>query len=167
MCSPHTGKIGAIVKRQFRDAVISITAHCQKMQAAVRSTLSIDANPLALLLKQSGREAVMVKKWAAAIATATVLAVGSSAPAFAQLGAVGDAVKGAGQATAEGTKKAVEKTGQVTKDAAKETASGTKKATERTKEAVTPQTTTARCKDGTVQKGKTKTTACMDHGGVK
>jgi hypothetical protein len=137
------------------------------MQAAREVTFSVHANAVALLLNRPQWEAVMVKKWAAALATTTVLAVGSSAPAFAQFGAVGDAVKDAGQATAEGTKKAVEKTGQVTKDAAKETASGAKKATAGTKEAVTPHTTTARCKDGTVHKGKTKTTACMNHGGVK
>jgi len=32
---------------------------------------------------------------------------------------------------------------------------------------VTPDTTSALCNDGTVHTGKTKTTACIDNGGVK
>jgi hypothetical protein len=55
----------------------------------------------------------------------------------------------------------------VTKDAAKETAAGTTKAAKTAKKTLTPDTTSAPCKDGTVQTGKTKTTACLDHGGVK
>jgi hypothetical protein len=73
-----------------------------------------------------------------------------------------DAAKHAGKAT----KHAAKKTGQIAEDAAKETASGTKKAAKKVKEAFTPDTTSAKCKDGTVQTGKTKTTACIDHGGV-
>jgi len=75
----------------------------------------------------------------------------------------GDAAKHAGKATEHAAKK----TGQVVEDAAKETATGTKKAAKAVKHAVTPDTTTATCKDGTVQYGKTKTTACIDHGGVR
>ena len=41
------------------------------------------------------------------------------------------------------------------------------KAAKKVKKAVTPDTTTAACKDGTTQTGKTNTTACVDHGGVK
>ena len=52
-------------------------------------------------------------------------------------------------------------------DAAKEAATGTKKAAKSVKKTVTPDTTSATCKDGTVETGKTKTTACIDHGGVK
>ena len=37
---------------------------------------------------------------------------------------------------------------------------------EKTKDAVTLDTTSALCKDGTTQTGKTKTTACDNHGGV-
>ena len=113
----------------------------------------------------------MFKKWAAAIATATVLAVGSSGPAFAQLGGVGDAVKSAGKATVEGAKKGVAKAGEVTKDAASET----KKAVEGTKDAVTaptvkrpsdaPANARAQCHDGTYTKQHTG--ACTHHQGVK
>jgi len=73
---------------------------------------------------------------------------------------VGKAAAHAGKATGNAAKKGAKKTGQVTSDAAKETAEGTKKA-------VTPDTTSATCNDGTVHTGKTKTTACADHGGVK
>jgi len=79
----------------------------------------------------------------------------------------GEAAKDAGKATGKATKKAAKKTGQVAEDAAKETAAGTKKAAKKVQGALTPDTTTATCKDGTVQNGKTKTTACVDHGGVK
>jgi len=81
--------------------------------------------------------------------------------------AAGAAAKDAGKATAKGTKRVVKKTGQITKDAANETATGTKKAAKTVKRKVTPDTTTAQCKDGTVQTGKTKTTACANHGGVQ
>jgi hypothetical protein len=76
--------------------------------------------------------------------------------------ATGKTVKKGAKKTAHGAKKA----GQVTKDAAKETADGTKKAGEKVKDAVTLDTTSAVCKDGTTQTGKTKTTACANHGGV-
>jgi len=79
----------------------------------------------------------------------------------------GEAAKDAGKATGKATKSAAKKTGQVTKDAAKETAAGTTKAAKTAKKKLTPDTTSAPCKDGTVQTGKTKTTACLDHGGVK
>jgi hypothetical protein len=79
----------------------------------------------------------------------------------------GKAAKDAGKATAKATKSAAKKTGQVTKDAAKETGTGTKKAAKSVKRKLTPRTTHATCKDGTVQRGKTKTTACADHGGVQ
>jgi hypothetical protein len=42
---------------------------------------------------------------------------------------------------------------------------GTEKAAEKTKDAVTLDTTSALCKDGTTQTGKTKATACDGHGG--
>src|SRR3989442_388473 len=77
--------------------------------------------------------------------------------------ASGKAEKEAGR----GTSHAAKVTGQVTKDAAKETAKGTKRAAKTAKRKLTPDTTSARCNDGTVQSGKTKTTACAGHGGVK
>jgi hypothetical protein len=79
----------------------------------------------------------------------------------------GEAVKDAGKAAGKATTEAAKKTGQVTKDAAKETATGTTKAAKTVKKKLTPDTTSATCKDGTVQTGKTKTTACIDHGGVR
>ena len=79
----------------------------------------------------------------------------------------GEAAKDAGKATGNATKKAAKKTGQVAEDAAKETAEGTKKAAKTVKKEATPTTTSATCNDGTVHTGKTKTTACADHGGVK
>ena len=79
----------------------------------------------------------------------------------------GAATKDAAKATAKGTKKVAKKTAQVTKDGAKETATGTKKAAKAVKRKVTEDTATATCKDGTVQTGKTKTTACVNHGGVQ
>ena len=79
----------------------------------------------------------------------------------------GEAAKDAGKATGKAAKKAAKKTGQVTKDAANETATGTKKAAKTVKKKLTPETTSAPCKDGTVQTGKTKTTACVDHSGVQ
>lgn len=78
----------------------------------------------------------------------------------------GKATKDAAKATGKTVKKGAKKTGQVTKDAAKETAEGTKKVGEKVKDAVTLDTTSALCKDGTTQTGKTKTTACANHGGV-
>jgi hypothetical protein len=77
----------------------------------------------------------------------------------------GDATKDAAKATGKATESGAKKTGQVTSDAAKETATGTKKAATTVKKKVTPDTTEATCKDGSVQTGKTKTTACADHGG--
>src|SRR6185295_8559175 len=77
--------------------------------------------------------------------------------------ATGEAAKEAGKATGEAAKK----TGQVASDAAKETGTGTKKAAKKVKHKMTPNTTSATCNDGTVKSGKTKTTACVNHGGVK
>ena len=79
----------------------------------------------------------------------------------------GEATKDAATATGKASKKAGKTTAQIAEDAAKETAEGTKKAGKEVKGAVTPSTTSATCNDGTVQIGKTKTTACAEHGGVK
>jgi hypothetical protein len=93
---------------------------------------------------------------------ASVLAFGLAGVTFAQSTATEDAKK-AGEATKDAGKDVVE----AAKDAGKATAKVTKKVGLSVKKAVTLDTTTAACKDGTVQKGKTKTTACDDHGGVK
>ena len=74
--------------------------------------------------------------------------------------------KKAGKAAGQATKDAAKATGKTVKKGAKKTATGTKKAGEKVKDAVTLDTTSAKCKDGTTQTGKTKTTACHDHGGV-
>jgi hypothetical protein len=122
----------------------------------------------------------MVLKQLKQIAMTAALALGIATVTFAQT-TTSDEAKKAGQETKEAAKSAGEagkhagkaaakgakKTGQVAEDAAKETATGTKKAAQSTKKALTPDTTHATCKDGTVQSGKTKTTACIDHGGVK
>jgi hypothetical protein len=62
-------------------------------------------------------------------------------------------------------KDAAKDAGKAAKDTGKAVAKGTKHAAKKTKRALTPDTTSAMCKDGTVQQGKTKTTACDDHGG--
>ncbi len=93
---------------------------------------------------------------------ACALTFGLGAGTFAQTTATDDAKK-AGTAT----KDAGKDVGEAAKDAGKATAKGTKKAAKGVKDAVTLDTTTALCKDGTTQKGKTKTTACDDHGGKK
>src|SRR6267142_5133057 len=64
---------------------------------------------------------------------------------------VGKTTKDAGKATVKGTKHAAEKAGDVTEDAAKKTAGETKNAGKTVQGAVTPNLTSTRCKDGTVQ----------------
>ena len=122
----------------------------------------------------------MFRKLFIGTAIAGVLAFGIPTATFAQESAgqhmkkAGKKIKKAGKATGEAAKETgkattqvAKKTGQVTKDAAKETGKGTKKAAKRVKHKLTPDTTSARCNDGTVQTGKTKTTACANHGGFK
>ena len=106
----------------------------------------------------------MLKRWIVGAAVAAALAT-TPVVSFAQ-----DAqttpkqdVKKAGKET----KKAGENAGDAAKDAGKATGKATKKTAKKVKHAVTPDMTTATCKDGTVQKGHTKTTACNGHGGVK
>ncbi len=115
----------------------------------------------------------MVRKLFIGTAIASVLAFGMPTGMFGQESAK-EHLKKAGKATGEAaketgkaTKRVAKKTGQITKDAAKETGEGTKKAAKKLKHKMTPDTTSARCNDGTVQKGKTRTTACANHGGVK
>ena len=93
---------------------------------------------------------------------ACALAVGLAGATAAQSTATDDAKK-AGKATEQAGKDV----GEAAKNAGKATAKGTKKVGLKVKDAVTLDTTTATCKDGTVQKGKTKVTACDGHGGVK
>jgi hypothetical protein len=79
----------------------------------------------------------------------------------------GEAAKDAGKAAGKATRSAVKKTGQVTRDAAKDVGTGTKKAAKTVKRKLAPHRTHATCKDGTVQTGRTKATACAHHGGVQ
>jgi hypothetical protein len=96
-------------------------------------------------------------------ALAGILAFGIPTVMFAQqTTATQDAEKAKKEA-----KKAGKAAGSATKDAAKATAKGTKHVAKKVKKKVTPSTTSAVCKDGTTQTGKTKMTACHDHGGVQ
>jgi hypothetical protein len=78
----------------------------------------------------------------------------------------GKETKKAGKAAGGATKDAAKATGKGVKHAAKKTAHGAKKAGTAVKDGVTLDTTSAVCKDGTTQTGKTKATACDGHGGV-
>lgn len=78
----------------------------------------------------------------------------------------GKETKKAGKHAGEATKDAAKATGKSVKHGARKTASGAKKAGAAVKDGVTLDTTSALCKDGTTQTGKTKTTACSGHGGV-
>ena len=102
-----------------------------------------------------------------AIACALTLGFPSGSAAQNPVSSVGKAAKDAGKATVQGTKGAVKTAGDVTQDAAKKTVETTKNAGKAAEGAVTPGKTSATCKDGTVQTGKTKKQACAHHGGVK
>ncbi len=104
----------------------------------------------------------MYRKFLSHAFLAGVLTFGLSGAAFAQSTTSDEAHK-----TKEATKNAAEDTADAAKHAAKTVAKSTKKAAKSAKKAVTPDETSALCKDGTVQAGKTKTTACNGHGGVQ
>ena len=96
----------------------------------------------------------------------TVNALAQQTTATEDAKKAGQETKKAGQEAGEATKDAAKATGKGVKKAAKKTVKVTKKAADKTKDAVTLDTTSALCKDGTTQTGKTKTTACDGHGGV-
>jgi len=101
---------------------------------------------------------------------ACVLALGvpvGSAAAQNPLHKVGKVTKDAGKGAVKGTTKAVKKAGDVTEDAAQKTAKETKNVGKTVEGAVTPDVKSVRCKDGTVQTGKTASDACRGHLGVK
>jgi hypothetical protein len=102
----------------------------------------------------------MSRKFLGHTVLACALTFGLSGAAFAQ-STTSDEAKKAGEAT----KQAGKDVGDAAEHAGKATAKTAKKTGKVIKKAVTPDTTTALCKDGTVQKGKTKVTACDDHGG--
>lgn len=98
------------------------------------------------------------------IPTASMLAQQTTATEDAKK--AGKETKKAGKQAGEATKDAAKATGKGVKKGAKATAKGTEKAAGKVKDAVTLDTTSAVCKDGTTQTGKTKMTACDGHGGV-
>ena len=116
------------------------------------------------MLKKLLVSSVIAGVMAFGIPTATVFAQQTTADQDAKK--AGQEAKKAGKEAGEATKDAAKATGKGVKKGAKATAKGVKKAGEKTKDAVTLDTTTAVCKDGTTQTGKTKTTACDNHGGV-
>jgi len=116
------------------------------------------------MFKKLLMSSVMVAVLASGIPTATTFAQETTAGQDAKK--AGKEAKKAGKEAGEATKDAAKATGKGVKKGAKATAKGTEKAGEKVKDAVTLDTTTALCKDGTTQTGKTKTTACHDHGGV-
>jgi hypothetical protein len=80
--------------------------------------------------------------------------------------AVAQGAKEEAKKAGEATKEAGKETGEAAKHVGKATVKGAKKGAKVVKNAVLADAVTE-CKDGTVQKGRTKATACDDHGGVK
>jgi len=113
------------------------------------------------LVTTAVEEDLMHRTFLAHTIVACALTFGLGGAAFAQ-DQDHDAKK-AGQAATDAGKDA----GKAAEHAGKAVAKSAKKAAKATKKAVTPDTTSAACKDGTIQSGKTKTTACSGHGGVQ
>ena len=117
----------------------------------------------------------MLRKLLMSSAVAGLLAFGIPTGAFAQRTTdakqdakkAGNEAKKAGQEAGDATKDAAKATAKVTRHAAKATARKTKHVAKSIKHKLTSNTTSAMCKDGTTRTGKTKATACHDHGGVK
>jgi|SwirhirootsSR2_FD_contig_31_8397744_length_456_multi_4_in_0_out_0_2 hypothetical protein len=61
----------------------------------------------------------------------------------------------------------LKKVGKVTKEAGKETVKGTKNVGKTVEGAVRTDVKSVRCRDGTVQTGKSNAEACRRHGGTK
>jgi len=116
------------------------------------------------MLKQLLMSSAIAGVLAFGVPTATMLAQQTTATEDAKK--AGKETKKAGKEAGEATKDAAKATGKGVKKGAKATVKGTEKASEKAKDAVTLDTTSAVCKDGTTQTGKTKTTACNGHGGV-
>jgi hypothetical protein len=116
------------------------------------------------MLKKLLMSFVMAGVLAFGIPTANATALQTTADQDAKK--AGKEAKKAGKEAGAASKDAAKATGKTVKKGAKKTVKGSKKAGTKVKDAVTLDTTSARCKDGTTQTGKTKTTACHDHGGV-
>ena len=122
----------------------------------------------------------MFRKLLTSTTIACSLALGFATGTFAQTTAEQDAKKAKHEA-----KEAAESTGEAVKDAGKATGKAAKKVGKTTADVAviaketahgnTPTksgklrrgSTSATCADGKVHTGKTKTTACADHGGIK
>jgi hypothetical protein len=116
----------------------------------------------------------MFRTMMSAIGITCVLTAGIPAGTYAQQTTAkqdaekaGREAKQAGKAAGRATEDAAKAAAKGTKQVAKKTATGTKNVAKKAGAAVTPDTTSATCNDGTVQVGRTKATACADHGGVK
>jgi hypothetical protein len=109
----------------------------------------------------------MLKRWIVGTACAAALTLAAPIGSLAQDTQPPTTAKQDAKKAGKETKKAGQDAGDAAKHAGKATAKATKKVAKKTKNAVTPNMTTATCKDGTVQKGHTKTTACNGHGGVQ
>ncbi len=116
------------------------------------------------MLKKLLMSSVIAGVMAFGIPTVTAFAQQTTAEQDAKK--AGKEAKKAAHEAGEATKDAAKATGKTVKKGAHKTAHGAKKVGEKVKDAVTLDTTSALCKDGTTQTGKTKTTACHDHGGV-
>jgi hypothetical protein len=116
------------------------------------------------MLKKFLMSSVMAGVLAFGIPTTTALAQQTTATEDAKK--AGKETKKAGKEAGAAAKDAAKATGKGVKKGAKKTGHAVKKGAEKTKDALTPDTTSALCKDGTTQTGKTKTTACNGHGGV-
>jgi hypothetical protein len=117
----------------------------------------------------------MLRKLLMSSAIAGLLAFGIPTGTFAQQTTdgkqdakkAGKEAKKAGQEAGDATKDGAKATAKGTRHAAKATAKKTKHVAKSVKHKLTPKTMSAMCKDGTTGTGKTKTTACHEHGGVK
>jgi orotate phosphoribosyltransferase-like protein len=116
------------------------------------------------MLKQLLINSAIAGVLALGIPVATMIAQQTTATEDAKK--AGKETKKAGKEAGDASKDAAKATGKGVKHVAKKTAHGAKKAGTAVKDGVTLDTTSAVCKDGTTQTGKTKATACNGHGGV-
>ena len=116
------------------------------------------------MVKQLLMSTAIVGILASALPTATVVAQQTTATEDAKK--AGKEAKKAGKQTGQASKDAAKATGKSVKHASRKTVKGAKKAGTAVKDGVSLDTTSAICKDGTTQTGKTKMTACDGHGGV-
>jgi hypothetical protein len=116
------------------------------------------------VLKQLIMSAAIVGVLAFGVPVSTVVAQQTTATEDAKK--AGKETKKAGKQAGDASKDAAKATGKGVKHASKKTVKKAKKAGTAVKDGVTLDTTSAVCKDGTTQTGKTKATACNGHGGV-